>query len=132
MSLPAHPSAQHRDPFTSLAVVGVACKENEKEGWLTLLDSQHSVACQKELCQVHKWQENKPEKEKSKMGWEPTHTFVLGLGVGRRKFRLTASDPLGSQGNSKGNPASPPLCPTPPDPFTSLVVAVVACKKKGK
>ena len=45
---------------------------------------------------------------------------------------FNSNNPLGSQGNSKGNPASPPLCPTPPDPFTSLVVAVVACKKKGK
>ena len=57
--------------------------------------------------------------------------ICVGVGNWAAKVKTYSDNPLCSQGNSKGNPASPPLCPTP-DPFTSLVVAGVACKEKGK
>ena len=59
---------------------------------LVLLNSssKYSAACQKELCQVYKWQENKTEKERSKLGWETTHkTLFWGGGLGGRSLRLT-------------------------------------------
>jgi len=58
---------------------------------LVLLNSsfKYSAACQKELCQVYKWQEIKTEKGRSKLG-DSTQNIVLGWGVGRRQLRLTA------------------------------------------
>ena len=40
-----------------------------------------------------------------------THKLVLGLVIGRMKVTTYSDNPLCSQGNSKGNPASPPHCP---------------------
>ena len=74
------------------------------------------------------------DREKSRGKWKlggSQHTNLFWGGVWAAKVKTYSDNPLCSQGNSKGNPASPPLCPTP-DPFTSLVVAGVACKEKGK
>ena len=74
----------------------------------------------------------KQKTESKKQGWMGANTQIC-VGVGNRavKVKTYSDSPLCSLGNSKGNPASPPLCPTP-DPFTILMVAVVACKNKGK
>ena len=74
-------------------------------------------------------QQNRERKKQAGM-WANTQICV-GVGNWAARVQTYSRNPLCSQGNSKGNPASPPLCPAP-DPFTSLVVAVVACKKKGK
>jgi len=75
----------------------------------------------------------KQNRERKKQDGLGANTQIC-VGVGNRaaKVKTYSDNPLGSQGNSKGSPASPPLCPTPPDPFTSLAVVVVACKENEK
>ena len=52
---------------------------------LVLLNSsfKYSAACQKELCQVYKWQEIKTEKGRSKLG-DSTQNIVLGVRMGEK------------------------------------------------
>ena len=80
----AHPSKLHLLCF-------LYKEPNSIPKQLVLLNSsfKYSAACQKELCQVYKWQEIKTEKGKSKLG-DSTQNIVLGWGVGRRQLRLTA------------------------------------------
>ena len=67
---------------------------NSNPKQLVLLNSSSkysAAACQKELCQVYKWQENKTEKGRSKLGWETAHkTLFWGGGLGGWKLRPTA------------------------------------------
>ena len=75
----------------------------------------------------------KQNRERKKQAWmgDSTQNIVLGWGGGRIESYDLRRNPLCSQGNIKRNPASPLFCPTP-DPSTSLVVALMACKKKRK
>ena len=79
---------------------------------------------------MHKWQEN--IKEKSKLGREPSHktlclgTLAIGAGqLGGESYNLPSGTPYVPKKTTRG------ILPNP-DPFTSFVVAVVACKKRRK